>query len=247
MLIHALTHHNLLRQWQKRPVKQPTLPFGILLWRLLLACLGCSILFSSADINNDKIEKTMQSRYGVKGVNILHAWRKLLIDNAPHTQNETDVVKQVNHFFNTNIRFADDIAHWKKSDYWATPLEALGSGAGDCEDYTIAKYMSLLQLGIPTDRLRLIYVRAQIGGTSSRVFQAHMVLGYYPQTNAMPFILDNLVSTIEPANKRNDLHPVFSFNSDGLWVGEQAQPQIDPTARLSRWRDLLTRMKQEGF
>ena len=189
----------------------------------------------------------MQSRYGAAGTNALQAWQKLLNENSHQNKNESDTVKHVNDFFNNRIHFKDDIAHWKQVDYWATPLETLGSGAGDCEDYTIAKYMTLLQLGIPIERLRLIYVKAQIGGNLSHIFQAHMVLGYYPDTNAIPLILDSLVSDIELASKRNDLRPVFSFNSDGLWVGGQAQPQIDPTARLSRWRDVLTRMKQEGF
>jgi hypothetical protein len=74
-----------------------------------------------------------------------------------------------------------------------------------------------------------------------------MVLGYYEQPDSIPLILDNLVADIESADQRTDLHPVFSFNSDGLWVGNQAQPQIDPTVRLSRWRDLLDRMQREGF
>ncbi|HWV13782.1 MAG TPA: transglutaminase-like cysteine peptidase [Cellvibrio sp.] len=167
--------------------------------------------------------------------------------SATEIEFEKKQIKSVNDFFNKHIRFVDDIYHWKQNDYWATPLETLGTGSGDCEDYTIAKYISLIQLGIPIERLRLIYVKAQIGGASSRVFQAHMVLGYYPQANAIPLILDSLISDIESADRRRDLHPVFSFNSEGLWVGNQAQPQIDPTARLSRWRDVLTRMKQEGF
>lgn len=198
----------------------------------------------------------MQARYGIEGVKLLQAWEQLINENQRPLQQdtvETDnhieeaQIQHVNDFFNKHIRFEDDIIHWKQNDYWATPLDTLGSGSGDCEDYTIAKYVSLIQLGIPIERLRLIYVKAQIGGPSSHVFQAHMVLGYYAQPNAIPLILDSLISDIKPADQRNDLHPVFSFNSEGLWVGNQPQPQIDPTARLSRWRDVLTRMKQEGF
>lgn len=212
--------------------------------RHLLACLLCFTLWCSADIDPNKMQQVMQTRYGVKGVQTLQHWQKLLEENQ--TRADLDKLKAVNAFFNKNVRFEDDIVVWKQSDYWATPLETLGVGAGDCEDYTIAKYMSLLQLGMPAERLRLIYVKAQIGGVNSHVSQAHMVLGYYAEPTAIPLILDSLVSDIEPANKRTDLHPVFSFNSDGLWVGNQAQ-QVDPTARLSRWRDVLARMKQEGF
>ncbi len=212
---------------------------------LLLASLTCTLLFGSVSLNVDMMERIMQAHYGNEGVRKFRAWHRLLEDTQ--LQAEVDQVKKVNDFFNKHIRFDDDSAHWKKSDYWATLLETLGTGAGDCEDYTIAKYMTLVKLGIPTNRLRLIYVKAQIGGPSSHVFQAHMVMGYYPQPNAVPLILDSLITNIEPANTRSDLHPIFSFNSEGLWVGGQAQPKIDPTARLSRWRDVLMRMKQEGF
>ena len=202
-------------------------------------------LLCFAEITVNKLETTMQKRFGAVGLKKLQAWDALLENNKTKTTAEKN--KAVNDFFNKNTRFEDDIYHWKTSDYWATPLETLGSEAGDCEDYTIAKYFSLIRLGVSVEHLRLIYVKAQIGGPSSKVFQAHMVLGYYEQPNSIPLILDSLVSDIQTADKRTDLHPVFSFNSDGLWVGNQAQPQIDPTARLSRWRDVLERMKQEGF
>jgi len=167
------------------------------------------------------------------------------LDTASNATPEEKLL-QVNQFFNRNVRYTEDNILWKKSDYWATPVEMMGMRAGDCEDYTIAKYLSLLQLGFANEQLRLIYVKAQIGGPQSKIFQAHMVLGYYPTPDAIPLILDSLVSTIESANNRPDLHPVFSFNSEGLWVGNQST-SADPTARLSRWRDLLARVNEEGF
>lgn len=217
--------------------------------RYLRGCLFICILFyglfCAADLNSDKLENSMNTRFGANGVTKLQQWQ-LLVEKQQLTP-VPEKIKAVNDFFNKNTRFADDIIHWKQSDYWATPIETLGSGAGDCEDYTIAKYFTLLRLGVPLEQLRLIYVKAQIGGSSSKIFQAHMVLGYYAEPNSIPLILDSLVSELETADKRTDLQPVFSFNSAGLWVGNQAQPQINPTARLSRWRDVLERMKQEGF
>lgn len=212
---------------------------SLLAWGLL--CM----IFCAAALDTNKLHASMQARFGQAGVNKLFAWEKLIQENRAASDQQKVVA--VNDFINSNTSFMEDIDHWHQSDYWATPLETLGSGAGDCEDYTIAKYVALLQMGITVDHLRLIYVKAQIGGPASRVFQAHMVLGYYAQPDSIPLILDSLVNDIASADKRTDLHPVFSFNSDGLWVGNQPQPQIDPTARLSRWRDLLDRMKQEGF
>jgi predicted transglutaminase-like cysteine proteinase len=210
--------------------------FGLGLALSLIAC---------ANVDSHKMQQVMQSRYGSDGVALLAAWNRML-DTANAENSNDEKLQQVNRFFNQNIHYTTDMLVWKKSDYWATPLETMGVRAGDCEDYTIAKYLSLLQLGFSNEQLRLIYVKAQIGGAQSRVFQAHMVLGYYAEPNAIPLILDSLVDTIEPATVRTDLRPIFSFNSEGLWVGNQATP-ADPTARLSRWRDLLARAKEEGF
>ena len=58
------------------------------------------------------------------------------------------------------MRFIDDIIHWNKVDYWATPIEFLASHGGDCEDFAIAKYFTLIQLGIPEEQLTLTYVKA---------------------------------------------------------------------------------------
>lgn len=211
--------------------------------KLPLLLLGLSLLVS-ADINPQKMQESMRIRYGDDGIALLDAWQRMLIDADRHSTE--DKLIQVNQFFNRHVRYTEDVVLWKKSDFWATPLDIMGRRAGDCEDYTIAKYLSLLQLGFSNQQLRLIYVKAQIGGVQSKIFQAHMVLGYYSTPNATPLILDSLINTIEPANQRPDLRPVFSFNSEGLWVGNK-ETTADPTARLSRWRDLLARAHEEGF
>jgi len=74
-----------------------------------------------------------------------------------------------------------------------------------------------------------------------------MVLGYYEDPTGEPVILDNLITSVRPASRRPDLQPVFSFNHQGLWVAGQQASSADPTARLSKWREVLDRMKQEGL
>ena len=180
-------------------------------------------------------------RVGSRAVAALPVLQTLLQQSAA-LDDEARLVA-VNDFFNRRIVFAEDSEVWAQADYWASPLELLQQGRGDCEDYAIAKYFSLLALGMPVARLRLVYVRAQVGGDS----QAHMVLAYYAQPNAEPLILDNLIGSVRPASRRPDLAPVFSFNSEGLWQGVGAQSAGDPQARLSRWRDVLAKARAEGF
>jgi predicted transglutaminase-like cysteine proteinase len=156
---------------------------------------------------------------------------------------ELQRLKDINDFFNKRLAFQEDIVTWGVQDYWATPLESLEKRAGDCEDYAIAKYFSLAASGVPTVRLRMVYVRARLGGQSL----AHMVLAYYAQPGAEPLILDNLRPEVLPASQRPDLTPVFSFNTEGLWQGVGQTTQGDPLARLSMWRELVAKVRAEGF
>jgi predicted transglutaminase-like cysteine proteinase len=211
-------------------------------WRALLA-LGPILLAAGLALAApafDRLASVALQRYGPAGSEKVAAWRQALAEARPLS--EADRVARVNSFFNERIHYEGDMAIWGQADYWATPLETLAQGAGDCEDFAIAKYASLTALGVPRQKLRLIYVRAQLDG----MVQAHMVLGYYPNPSAEPLVLDSLMNEIRPASRRPDLTPIFSFNGEGLWVGGAA-PVSDPTARLSRWRDLLHRMAQEGI
>lgn len=210
-----------------------------------LALVATLVTLAAASTETDRLERIAHERFGADGAERVRAWRSLIAHAA--TLDEREKLQRTNAFFNRRIAFDDDRLVWQQSDYWATPLETLGSGAGDCEDFSIAKYMSLRALGVPAEKLRLIYVRAQIGGPQSRVSQAHMVVGYYASPDAEPLILDNLIGEVRPAARRPDLYPIFSFNTDGLWVAGAKASSADPTARLSRWRGVLERMRHEGL
>jgi predicted transglutaminase-like cysteine proteinase len=201
--------------------------------------LGCALAWA-ADL--DRMQQLARERYGSSAEETVIAWRSLLAEQR--TQLVEQQLAAVNTFFNRRMFYELDPVVWGQNDYWATLLEFMGRAAGDCEDFAIAKYVTLLQLGVPNERLRLIYVRARTAGAKT---EAHMVLGYYENPTDEPLILDNLITSIRLASQRPDLTPVFSFNSQGLWVAGQSQSAADPTKRLSRWREVLDRMKQEGL
>lgn len=166
-----------------------------------------------------------------------------LAEKAP----EKEKLTLINDFVADTIVYASDIKAWKEKDYWASPAETMAKRLGDCEDFAISKYVFLKKLGVEEQKLRLIYVKAKIGGSRSRVTQAHMVLGYYATPTSQPLILDSLVSEILPAAQRTDLIPVFSFNSNGLWSPGAKNSSDSPTARLSRWRNVLQKLTTEGL
>ncbi len=211
---------------------------------LFLGLLVCGIVFSAVDL--DKMQNLALSRYGPHTENTVIDWRALIQKIEPLPDNKK--LAAVNDFFNARIRWVEDIDNWGENDYWATPLETMARRKGDCEDFSIAKFVTLLLAGVEMDKLRITYVKAQTGGSDSKTFVAHMVLAYYETPSADPMILDNMVDALRPASRRPDLKPVFGFNSKGLWVGGRTAPATkDPGAKLSRWRDLLQRMSEDGL
>lgn len=169
--------------------------------------------------------------------------------DAAMGSDEPSRVAAVNDFYNHRLRYRDDIDAWGEIDYWASPLEALQQGSGDCEDFALAKYFTLVAMGLPPERLRLVYVRVVMGAAEGKAVQPHMVLAYYPHPQDDPLVLDNLVPQLHQAGDRTDLTPVFSFNADGLWegVGQVPVGGAGPVERLGRWRDVLAKAHDEGF
>lgn len=183
-----------------------------------------------------------RSQYGDRAADRAAAWQTVV--DRGQALPLADKLKAANDFFNHNIEYVSDQQIYGTEDYWASPLEFMGRGRGDCEDFSIAKYTTLLLMGVEPDSLRMVYVKAKRSG----ITQAHMVLAWYESPQATPLILDNLEYSIMPANQRGDLIPIFSFNGKTLWVGTKAQPsKANPVNRLSRWRQVLEKMRREGF
>ena len=186
-------------------------------------------------LNEEKILSSLEESYGERARKRGEAWFQLMKPNA--NTPERELLDNVNQFFNM-FRFIDDIHLWGVSNYWATPIEFIGVNGGDCEDYSIAKYFTLLELGVPDEKMRITMVKAV------KLNQYHMVLAYYDTPSAVPLILDNLDGMIKPANKRNDLIPIYSFNASQLWLNKEKGRGVlsGKSSRLKLWRDLRQRL-----
>lgn len=209
----------------------------------ILVALGSLVALAPRAYDSQRLALAAQA-HGPRAVAGARSLQQLIAQGA-RVPDDTRV-QAVNQFFNDAIEFVEDVDGWGMPDYWASPLETLGKGLGDCEDFSIAKYFTLIAMGVPSSKLRMVYVRAQINGPGTPGL-AHMVLAFYPAPGAEPLILDNLVPDVRPASRRPELSPVFSFNSDGLWQGSGGAAAGDPTARLSRWREVLAKARAEGF
>lgn len=207
-------------------------------------CLAMSLLWSPilADDYALAILERVKQRYGEEAYQHISKLNELT--NQLSGASEMTKIGMINDFVNQHVLYVEDIDLWGMEDYWATPLETFGRGAGDCEDFSIAKYVLLKKLGVSTDKLRLTYVRVRM---PSGAIRPHMVLAYYPIPTADPLILDNLSFELIPASRRTDLFPIFSFNDKGLFVANNPTMRAGSPTNISKWRDVLTRMRQDGL
>ena len=175
--------------------------------------------------------------YGPMAEARVRLWQKIILDTD--SQDDLTKLQQVNRFFN-GARFVNDMVAWQQKDYWATPLEFIIRDAGDCEDFSVAKYFTLEKMGIEPEKMRLTFVRADT------LNKAHMVLSYYPQPGAEPLILDNIELQILPASKRQDLRPVYSFNGEDLWLSRTRtqQQKAGKADTIKHWQQLKIRRAQ---
>jgi predicted transglutaminase-like cysteine proteinase len=189
---------------------------------------------------SERLIEVYSQRFGPQARARLEAWKREAAERrrspARGAALEVALLYDVNRMLN-RVRFVEDSVHWREVDYWATPAESVGSNGADCEDFSIAKYFLLKELGVPIARLRLTYVK------SLKLNQAHMVLAYYARPDADPLVLDNLEDTVRPASQRTDLVPVYSFNDEEVWI-EMRGRSGSPT-QLRNWRALMDRLDWE--
>lgn len=232
--------------WPKQTTLEAQPPLRRAQWQsVLVLCLallgGISNIW--ADYSNWDFKHVManaEKKYGRLNImtrDKINHWDQLI--QKSESLSEAEKLKAVNTFFNRQFRYLEDKINWHENDYWATPLEATIKGAADCEDYAIAKYFTLRRLGIPSAKLRITYVKAL------KYKIAHMVLTYYSSPTAEPLVLDNLIAEIRPASQRRDLLPVYAFNAEGLFVPGSSKK--GDSKKLSRWQDVLKKMRAEGF
>lgn len=191
--------------------------------------------FSIAKIFIDKIEK----EYGMFAKR--RAFSLVQMMNEAKDLNEMEKMEKVNDFFNQTPYVSDKI-NYGVSDYWATRLEFIGRDKADCEDYVIAKYFTLKELGVSPKKLYMTYAK------SLRFKTGHLVLTYYETPKSVPLVLDNYNYKILPASQRDDLVPIYSFSGDELFNSKQAQigKMIPASKRQKRpWDELIITQQKE--
>ncbi len=206
----------------------------------LLLILVVATVPAALNVSAELVDR-IKSKFGSEAAERVLTWQRLI--DTSKKLGEKEKLERVNDFFNQQIEFVDDNYLWGLNDYWATPIEMLSKGAGDCEDYAIAKYFTLRALGVADSKMRITYVKAL------ELNQAHMVLTFFETPRSIPLVLDNLIPAIKVATSRRDLLPVYSFNGSGLWLAKTrgGGKRVGGSSRLDKWGNLKARMLKNNF
>ncbi len=117
-------------------------------------------------------------------------------------------LQAVNRFFNRKP-YKTDRATYRTSEYWAAPDEFM-TYSGDCEDYAIAKFFALRELGFANQELRIAVVYDNL----RRI--GHAVLAVYAEGDIL--ILNNQTDTIASHARYDNFVPWYLVNETALWT-----------------------------
>ncbi|KXU30867.1 transglutaminase [Sphingobium sp. 22B] len=127
--------------------------------------------------------------------------------NAARGSTAQQQVEMINGWVNRRLHFVDDR---QGGDNWASAARTLQSGAGDCEDYAIAKMKLLEAAGFDRRAMFLVIARDLVRQAD------HAVLAVRIRDELM--ILDNMTDRVLPSSSVSDYRPIMSFNAFGRWT-----------------------------
>jgi len=186
----------------------------------------------NAQLVTNKLVSDAEKKYGKFAKNRFLAVKNKLIKDLAGAS-DIKKLNTVNTWVNY-IKYKSDEKLYGVRDYWATLYEFVGKGFGDCEDYTIAKYYILKELGINPKRLKFTYV---VYKDTRGKKTSHMVLSYLkvpkPKSKKDILILDNNNRKILPASKRRDIVKVVKMING------------DTGAKSKKWKKLEANMKRK--
>jgi predicted transglutaminase-like cysteine proteinase len=214
---------------------------------LTITVISAGSAFSAAfEPWHENVFAYIKQEYGDEAEKRMRFLEKFILDN----QDIADMEKVIKtNEASNHLPWIADAAHWKKSDYWATPLETITTFGGDCEDIALVKWVILRNLGISSDSLALAYVKIKATG------EDHMVLLYVANPEApvgekQVYVLDNYVDEVKLASERMDLLAVMALGTEGRIVlfnddGENRSVKASYSGRkVKKVEDLITRVEE---
>src|SRR5579863_6140736 len=123
---------------------------------------------------------------------------------------------EINRAINLAIKATSDMAQYGQIDVWSSPLATFASGAGDCEDYAIAKFAALRMAGVSPEDIRIVVLRDLLHGEDHAAVLARLD-GHW-------LMLDNRrMAMVEDIDVRNH-RPLFVIDDNGVMRYDDQSP-----------------------
>lgn len=132
-----------------------------------------------------------------------------------------ELLTAVNAAVNELITYRDDMTAYGKVDHWATPMESL-AGYGDCEDYALVKYLSLIELGLPHDQMRIVILKDNARNIGHAVLAVTL--------NQRTYVLDNVIARPTLDSALTHYQPIYSFNQTRQWLNVAMRTRSEQVA-----------------
>ncbi len=205
---------------------------------IIITLLTINLLFASTlkdlDITDDDFLKILHSskkNYILDRINDLILLKKSL----KNIDDDFTKLNAVNDYFN-EYKFTSDLKIYNKNDYWATRKEFIFQGSGDCEDFVIAKYFTLLETGIDEDKLSLLH--------NIRKNEYHLVLAYQEDQFSDVLILDNIKKDILPLTNRNDILVLYTLKTIDLKEDIELTTDLQNLSNY-KWTEIYLKSKRK--
>lgn len=191
-----------------------------------------SVLLNARLISQDLVIKA-EKKYGESAKKRFVSIQTDLLDKYKDA-NDTVKLEAVNNWVN-QVRYDSDMHIYGMSDYWATLYQFVGKDKGDCEDYTIAKYYILKDLGVDPHKMKFTYV---VYRSKNGRLIAHMVLSYLktpnPKSKNDILILGNNNPRVLPASQRPDLIRMIKMINGDTGPKSKKWKQLERNMQLKK-------------
>ena len=135
----------------------------------------------------------------------------------------------VNRNINMAIRYVSDMTQWGVPDRWSAPLDtnnkgSFDTGLGDCEEFAIAKYVALREVGVAAKDLRIVMLR------NVSTSEGHAML--LARNDGHWLMLDNNHMTLLDDATLSRAIPLFSIDQHGVNI--LAAPYVRETNAMPK-------------
>jgi hypothetical protein len=122
------------------------------------------------------------------------------------------------HSIVNQLNYLSDTQHWKKDNYWSNPLEFIGTGYGDSEEYALMKYLFLVKLGIDPNKLKFISIDTPLAVSKEEISKENIALAYFHNDGVPPIIIESKVGSKDIYKYKNQFsYEVIRQSHNKIW------------------------------